>query len=302
MVLIAALLIQNAAAQEKELLIIGTMHEVPNIVSHSYKPLLKYATKYGPEAIFVEDIHPDDTLSLKNFTPRFLALADSLSLVCPIDEQRFQDLRAKHLADMDSSDYAFLANAYLQMRDRANYTYYDYLKTYRTVGAKKPLRRENEDLIFPLAISMGITELLPVDDHQAEPEYQRAWNTAMKACKDTDDESMLIKLIKKDRRSCILPAIMGRLGIFTNRPSTLQRYYQINSCRYYTVPNEYSQAVQKLWDDRNYRIATNIAEQLRALPYHKSILVIGAGHVISVREMLKQVYPELRVVLMYEDE
>ena len=33
----------------------------------------------------------------------------------------------------------------------------------------------------------------------------------------------------------------------------------------------------------------------------KSILIIGAGHVISVKEMLKQVYPELHVVLMYEE-
>ena len=51
--LIVALFIQNAVAQEKELLIIGTMHEVPSIVSHSYRPLLKYAKKYKPEAIFV---------------------------------------------------------------------------------------------------------------------------------------------------------------------------------------------------------------------------------------------------------
>ncbi len=73
--LIIALSVQSAIAQEKELLIIGTMHEVPTIVKHSYKPLLKYAKKYKPEAIFVEDIRPDDTLSLKNFTPRFLKLS-----------------------------------------------------------------------------------------------------------------------------------------------------------------------------------------------------------------------------------
>ena len=61
---IAALLILNVFAQEKELLIIGTMHTVPSVVSHSYKPLLKYAKEYKPEAIFVEDISPEDTLSL----------------------------------------------------------------------------------------------------------------------------------------------------------------------------------------------------------------------------------------------
>ena len=149
--LVAACMLQTAFARDKELLIIGTMHEVPGIVSHSYRPLLQYAKRYGPEAIFTEDIRPDDTLSLRNFTPRFMHLADSLSRVNTIDEERFQNLRGKKLSDMDSSDFAFLSDAYLQKRDRANYAYYDYLKTYGTAGAEKPTRRENGDLIFPLA-------------------------------------------------------------------------------------------------------------------------------------------------------
>ena len=300
-VLIVSFLVQNTIAQEKKLLIIGTMHEVPSIVSHSYRPLLRYAKKYKPEAIFVEDIRPDDTLSLKNFTPRFLKIADSISHVNTLDEQRFNDLRSKNLAEMDAADFEFLSEAYLQMRDRANYTYYDYLKTYGIAGPKKPLRKENGDLIFPLAISMGITELLPVDDHQTEPKYQRAWRSAMKASSGTDDGKILAKMIKKDSRSRVWPALWGRLGKHTNKPATLQRFYQMNSCRYVTKPNEYSQAVQQLWDARNHRIAENIADQMKAHPYHKGILIIGAGHVISVKEMLRQVYPELQVRLMYEE-
>lgn len=300
--LIIAFLIQNAVAQEKELLIIGTMHEVPSIVSHSYRPLLKYAKKYRPEAIFVEDICPDDTLSMKNFTPKFLKLADSLAQVGTVDEQRFQALRTKPLSDMDANDSAFLANAYLQKRDKANYSFYDYLNTYGMAGAQKPLRKENGDLIFPLAISMGINELLPVDDHKTEPDYQRAWNKAIKASKDTGDDIILSKILKKDSRSKVWPALWGRLGKHTNKPATLQRFFLINSCRYVTKPNEYSQTVQKLWDERNLRIATNIAEQIKAHSYHKHILVIGAGHVISVKEMLKQVYPKLQVKLMSDGE
>ena len=197
-VLIVTLLVQNTIAQENELLIIGTMHEVPSVVSHSYRPLLKYAKKYKPEAIFVEDIRPNDTLSLKNFTPRFLRLADSISYVNTFDEQRFQELRTKQLAEMDADDFAFLSDAYMQKRDRANYTYYNYLKTYGIAGAKRPLRNENGDLIFPLAISMGITELLPIDDHQVEPEYQRAWRNAMKASSGTDDGKILATMIIRE--------------------------------------------------------------------------------------------------------
>ena len=123
----------------------------------------------------------------------------------------------------------------------------------------------------------------------------------MKASSGTGDDLILAKLIKKDSRSRVWPSLWGSLGKHTNKPATLQRFYLINSCRYVTKPNEYSQAVQRLWDERNYRIAENIAEQIKAHPYHKSILLIGAGHVISVKNMLKQVCPELQVKLMYEE-
>ena len=38
---------------------------------------------------------------------------------------------------------------------------------------------------------------------------------------------------------------------YTNRPETLRRFYLINSCRYVAHQNEYSNAAQQLWDERN---------------------------------------------------
>lgn len=299
--LIAIIAVQGVSAQEKELLIIGTMHTVPNIVSHSYRPLLKYAKAYKPEAIFTEDIRPDDTLSMRNFTPRFLNLADSLRKTRSIDECRFQTLRTKQLSEMNTADFEFLAEVYLLKRDRANYNYYRYLKDYGTAVSKKPLQNENGDLIAPLAIAMGQTELIAVDDHQTEPEYQQAWRQAMKSIQGTGDDAILAKLMKQDRRKRIWPALWGRLGKHTNHSKTLQRFFLINSCRYVTHPNEYTDAVRELWDARNLRIAKNLTEQIKANPYQRSILIIGAGHVLSMREMLKEVYPELKVKLMFDE-
>jgi len=294
-VLTTAVLTPAVNAQEKELLIIGTMHEVPAIVSRSYRPLLKYAKRYGPEAIYTEDIRPDDTLSLQNFTPKFLRTADSLARVDGIDEERFTALKKKGLAELDSSDFAFLAKAYLMKRDRANYSYYNYLKRYGMAGAKKALRNENDDLIIPLAIAMGITELIPVDDHQTEKEYQRAWSNAVKEGKANGDDKVLNKLFKRDQHKRVWPSLWGKLGKYTNREETLRRYYLINSCRYVMQPTEASEAARELWDGRNRRIAENLAARIKANSYKKNILIIGAGHVISVQEMLKQIYPELRV-------
>lgn len=297
-IMMAVLQAPTAYAQDKELLIIGTMHEVPSIVSRSYKPLLKYARNYMPEAIYTEDIRPNDTLSLKNFTPKFLSIADSLSLTETIDEERFQELKKKRLSELGSDDYAFLTKTYLMKRDRANYSYYNYLKTYGIAGSKKALRNENGDLIIPLAIAMGITELIPVDDHQTEKEYQLAWSKSIKAIKETGDDAVLSKLFKRDRQKRVWPSLWGKLGKYTNKPETLHRYYLVNSCRYVNHQNESTNAVRQLWDGRNHRIAENLAERIKANPYQRNILIIGAGHVISVQEMLKQIYPELKVKLM----
>lgn len=287
-------------AQDKELLIIGTMHDVPAIVSRSYRPLLKFAKKYQPEAIYVEDICPDDTQSLKNFTPRLLSMADSLLRTEGIDEERFMKLKKKSLSELESADYAFLSNTYLKKRDRANYVYYNYLKTYGMAGSKKALRNENGDLIFPLAIARGITELIPVDDHKTEKEYQRAWSNTVKAGKATGDDQILAKLLKRDQHKRIWPSLWGKLGKYTNKAETLHRYYLINSCRYVTHQNEPSSVARQLWDDRNRRIADNLSKHMKASPYHKNILIIGAGHVVSLKNILQQVYPELKVKLMSE--
>lgn len=297
-IMMAVLQAPTAYAQDKELLIIGTMHDVPSIVSRSYKPLLKYARNYMPEAIYTEDIRPNDTLSLKNFTPKFLSIADSLSRTETIDEERFQELKKKRLSELGSDDYAFLTKTYLMKRDRANYSYYNYLKTYGIAGSKKALRNENGDLIIPLAIAMGITELIPVDDHQTEKEYQLAWSKSIKAIKETGDDAVLSKLFKRDRQKRVWPSLWGKLGKYTNKPETLHRYYLVNSCRYVNHQNESTNAVRQLWDGRNHRIAENLAEKIKANPYQRNILIIGAGHVISVQEMLKQIYPELKVKLM----
>lgn len=299
-VLTAILCVSCLYAQDKELLIIGTMHDVPKIVSHSYRPLLKYAKKYQPEAIYVEYNRPDDTLSMKNYTPRFLKLADSLSSIHHIDENRFQNLKTKKLSEMNESDYSFLTDTYLLKKDRANYLYYNYLKKYGRAGSKKALREESGDLTFPLAVAMGITELIPIDDHQTEMEYQRAWRNAVKAGKETGDDTIIAQLLKKDRHQRVWPSLWGKLGKYTNRPETLRRFYLINSCRYVAHQNEYSNAAQQLWDDRNYRMAGHLAEQIKANSYQRNILIIGAGHVVSLKEILNQIYPELKVKLMSE--
>lgn len=185
----------SCPAQEKELLIIGTMHTVPKIVKNSYKPLLDYTVKYEPEAIYVEFIHPDDILSLQVYTPHFIEKSDSLRQKRQIDEEHFIKLKNKRLADLTGNDFSFLFQTYFLKRDKANYMYYKYLSLYGIGGAEKPQGNENDDLTFKLASRMGLTELFPIDDHQSDKEYYKAWNNAIRESKKNGDIKLLNKLM-----------------------------------------------------------------------------------------------------------
>ena len=76
--LIVATLFQNIIAQEKELLIIGTMHEVPSIVSHSYIPGLTMLAVYHA-GLYNRGIIEDNTIaSQKEIIERDKNLIDYL--------------------------------------------------------------------------------------------------------------------------------------------------------------------------------------------------------------------------------
>ena len=276
------------------------MHTVPNIVKNAYRPLLKYAIDYAPEAIYVEYIQARDTISLKNHTPQFLHQSDSIQRECSIDEVSFRLLRKKKLTELNNEEYHLLAMSYLAQRDKANYSYYNYLATYGIEGCKEPKKNESEDLSFKLAIRMGITELYSIDNHQTDKLYYEAWDKAITDGKINGNTNILNELIKTNNKQRILPSFFGNLGKYTNRTEVLQRYYLMNSFRFAPYINEYTQAVAKYWDERNLQIALNISEQIKEKPYIKNILIVGAGHVISLQKALNVIYPDLQVKLKSE--
>lgn len=289
----------SMASQEKEVLIMGTMHSVPAIVKNSYKPLLRYAMKYKPEAVYVEFICPDDTVSLQFFTPRFLHISDSIRAVKSMDESRFAELRSLPLAELTEEDFGFLSEAYLIKRDRANHLYYNYLRKYGVRGADKAFGNENEDLSFKLATAMNIRELYCMDDQQTTDKYYKAWSQARKAGEKNGDNREGDRLIKRDYNRSILPALLGRLGKYTNSPASLYRKHLVNSFRYVKSSTPYSEEAAKYWDERNSRMAKNIASQVRDNSHLRSIVIVGAGHVVGLKEALEKCYPELKVRLMY---
>jgi len=289
----------NIHAQQKEVLIVGTMHTVPKIVDKSYKPLLKYSMKYKPDAIYVEYVRPSDTISLVYDAPKFVEKSDSIKNIFVTNPERFKTLMNTDLNKMTNEDFKFISNTYLVKRDHANYSYFNYLIKYGIDGSLNPLRHENGDLTAKLAIALNMKYLYSMDDQQTNDLYHIAWKKCNQAGANNGDNEINQKLGKKQYKSALLPALTGRFGKHTNKLKSLNRLHLLSSFRYVQNSSTECDNATKYWDERNYRMAVNIAEQIKQGSNIKNIVFVGAAHVIGLEEVLKTQYPELKVKLMH---
>ena len=290
---------------EKEIVIVGTMHTVPKIVKHSYKPMLKYAKKYNPQAIYVESPMPNDTLSweyLKNGWSKgyqaFYKLSDSLKKTFNFNEVKFNSTLNKSFEALTPSDLDYLITSFAYLRNEPNHDFYAYIKKYGIKGAKKPTRHEDGDLSMPLALALNIKTLTPMDDQRTNGEYHNAWKQCSK--EGIKNNAIISKLNKKEYNSAILPAIFRGLGRHTNKRKSLNRLHKMSSFTYVTKKTKGCTLGERYWDERNERMAKNIATQVIANNHTRNIVFVGASHVIGLEKELKEKYPNLKVTLMNE--
>ncbi|MDY8138883.1 DUF5694 domain-containing protein [Aquimarina sp. 2201CG5-10] len=289
-------------SQEKQkptVFIMGTMHEVPKIVKNSYKPLLKIAKKYTPDAIYVERQRPEDSLSLINYESKwFLPYSDSIAQIFKNIPSRTEQLKKTSVLQMSKSDFNYLKQYFAAQKDKANWSYYTYLYRYGIIGSKKPLRNENGDLTAKLAIAMDINYIYAMDHQHETAEYSKKWKECVIASKKDGEIKYLIQNNKKEYRRAILPAIFGNLGRHTNKLKTIKRYLISNRFTFRKTPCAPCIEGANIWDRRNDGIAQNIGVQILKHHHKKAIVIIGAGHVIGVRKSLESQFPEINVMIM----
>ena len=75
---------------------------------------------------------------------------------------------------------------------------------------------------------------------------------------------------------------------------------KINSFRYRETACEPCTEGGKYWDLRNLEMARNIGDQIRKNGKERSVVVVGAGHVVGLKEALEAEYPEITVKLLNE--
>ncbi|MFC4269315.1 hypothetical protein [Polaribacter marinivivus] len=305
-ILLATFFTLSAQKTQQEIVIIGTMHTVPKIVKHSYKPMLRFAKKYNPENIFVESPMPNDTISWEYLKKgwskgyqKFYAKSDSIKKVFDFNETTFKFFAAKKYANLSPIEIDYLIKSYLYLRDNGNYELLTYLKKYGIKGANKPTRHEDGDLTYKLALYKNM-KVLNVDDQQTNGEYHEAWRKCVKEGINNGNNAANQKLNKKNYNSAILPAIFRKLGKHTNKRKSLQQLHDMASFSYVVKDTKGCAEGRDYFNQRNMRIAKNIAEQILATKKTKNIVMIGAAHVIGLEKELKENYPNLKVILMNE--
>ena len=295
----------NLYSQEKEILIMGTMHDIPKIVKNSYKPLLRRAIKYNPDVIFVESPQPHDTLSWESLKDgwssvykEFYYLSDSLRANLNFEEEVLNTLLEKDFGDLNKQDLSIIINSFGYLRDVANHRVYQYIEKYGIQGSKEPLRHENGDLTAKLALKLNIKKLKSMDDQQGSAEYHKAWSAWAKEEIAREDVKSFNKISKKDFNRGIIPSAFGRMGMYTNSKKSTERAHLLNSFSGVKIKTENSLMAEKQWDERNMRMAMNIGNQVVKGDAKKNIVIVGSGHVVALEKELKKNFPDIKVILL----
>jgi hypothetical protein len=305
--IISVLFITVSISQEKqkEVLIIGTMHTVPKIVKKSYKPMLRRAKNYNPQAIYVESPMANDSISWEYLKKgwsksyqKFYKLSDSLKKSFAFNQATFNSILAKNHSEMTQKDLDYLINSFGSLRDNGNHGYYSYIKKHGVQGAKKPTRHEDGDLTYKLALQLGQKMVFNMDDQRTNREYHTAWNKCGKEGKTNGNNAVVSKLNKKSYNSAMIPAIFRGLGRHTNKRKSLERLHKMSSFSYVIEDTEGCKDGRRYWKERNERMADNIAAQVLSSDNKRSVVIVGASHIMGLEKAFKENYPNLKIKLM----
>ena len=303
---IVFLTLTGQTTQSKEVLIIGTMHEVPKVLKNAYKPLYKKALSYKPDRIYVETAMPNDSISwhylkkgYSKFLREFSNLSDSLKTNYTFDYKEFNQALDKDLNKMSNQDLKILIKGFAYMKDAPNFSYYKLIEKYG-LEFKRKFRREGQDLTAKLAIALGHKKVFATDDQRTNREFHINWKKCENETEGTEFEKVGKKISKRITRRMIFPSLLGKYGIATNKRENLEDLNLLSGMHYSKGANESCDLAIDFFEQRNQRIVNNLGTQIEKSNSKKSILIIGASHVVGVVEELKKQFPKVKVLTLNE--
>ena len=246
---------------QQEILIVGDMHQVPSIVKRAYKPMVKKILKYQPELIMAEYSKTGDTAAMGEWNSKFKDAYLKKNDAYKYDLKEIKLLEQTSNTLLDSLQFRQLQEYYLSIGDQGNHRMYGYFARHGATKKFKPYGNQNPDLTFQLMRKLDLKSVFGVDSHAGYKGYWPAWQRSLKAG-SKEGQKAFKKTMRKDTWGTILAGASWSLGRYTNKPSTLDAYYRINSLRFEGFSGEDYNLQQKKWDDRNVNIAKNILDVL----------------------------------------
>ncbi|AFC26266.1 DUF5694 domain-containing protein [Saprospira grandis] len=294
-------------AQQKEIVLVGTMHMLPKRLKNSYKPLFKKSLAYQPEAIFVETVRPEDSLSwaylknghnesLKNFYQYSLKVREEFDF----NQDTLEHLLSKDFQQMTKDDFKKICLSFAYQLDYPNFYYYRYVQDYFPEGHKKSKRHENYELSRKLALKLGHKKLYASDDQQTNAEFHQHWQACEKAIDKTPVKRKEKKIIRKIVLREVFPSIFGRYGIVNNKPKHLELLDSLSGLKYTDMEQPDCAKAVDYFKQRNKRFAYNLGRQIEANTFRKNILFVGASHIVGLKKELNKQFPNIKVILFNE--
>ncbi|MEM9847981.1 MAG: DUF5694 domain-containing protein, partial [Bacteroidota bacterium] len=149
-----------------------------------------------------------------------------------------------------------------------------------------------------LAIAQNMKYIYAMDDQKERSKYHEAWSTCATEGRENGNQEASSKLVKKLMTKGIVSGLSGYLGKQTNSAKSIKQMHRLNSFEYVTVATEACSDGNRYWDNRNYSMVKNIAEQVQSMSHQKNIVIVGAGHVYGMKEAFEKHYPDIKVILM----
>ncbi len=290
----------GAQDQQKEIVLVGTMHWVPNIIKHAYKPMYKKALRYNPQNIYVEYVPKEDSASVHFYYDEFAHEVDSLREIMQINLDSVRMIESKALHTMSSADFAYLKKYHMLEKDLLHFKYYRHLERHGIEGPKKPTQNENGDVSFKLAATLGMKSLTPMDYQISNRAYYKYWNACDSIYEAQGKTPEIEKMFKKINRQGVIGTILKGNAKHTNTPSVYASYHKINSLHYFEEPEQVCIEGGKAWEVRNDKMIEYIGEGVRRDPYVRNLVVVGAGHLYSLKKGLEERYPDLKITTLYQ--
>ena len=284
----------QSTIQKKEVLLVGVIKN-PKLTKEPYRPLLKMAKAYQPQAIYVQSVPSFDTTSLRNAYGNFLDKSDSILSHSVFDMSHIAFLQNKKLKELKPYQHEKLSKFYYSNRSNANRLMHEYFAKNKMNKSKLVANDENTQLIFPLALEMDINYLYSIDDQSEKDEYAKRWKDCTAQSKLDKQDKKGKKILSKLNRGETFSSLFKRQAHFLNKQSTLKAYHTLYSFRYRTDPFSACTEGTQIWDRKNQKIADNIGQQVSQNNYIRNIIFLEPAHIIGVKAFLEATYPELKV-------